>query len=103
MTARWPITAAVLLTFAVLCVPRSANAQSSRELRERAADLVYNLDHAEAIRLLRKAVAAALSQLDGQAGEELVATVLGDPDRLLHLGTRDAAGLSAASSTIPSR
>jgi tetratricopeptide (TPR) repeat protein len=58
MTARRPITAAALLTLAVLVLPRGANAQSSRELRERAADLVYNLDHAEAIALLRKAVAA---------------------------------------------
>lgn len=58
MTARRPITAAVLLALAALSVPRSASAQSSRELRERAADLVYNLDHADAIRLLRQAVAA---------------------------------------------
>jgi tetratricopeptide (TPR) repeat protein len=58
MTARRPITAAVLLTLAVLVLPHGAHAQSSRALRDRAADLVYNLDHAEAIALLRKAVAA---------------------------------------------
>lgn len=57
MTARRPITAAVVLIFAALLSARPASAQSSRELRERASDLVYNLDHAEAIRLLRQAVA----------------------------------------------
>jgi tetratricopeptide (TPR) repeat protein len=58
MTARRPITAAVLLTLAALSIPHSARAQSSRALRDRAADLVYNLDRAEAIRLLRQAIAA---------------------------------------------
>lgn len=58
MSARRPITAAVLLTLAALCVPPAASAQSSRELRARAADLVYNLDRPEAIRLLRQAIAA---------------------------------------------
>lgn len=58
MTARRPITAAVLLTLAVLALPQIANAQSSRALRDRAADLVYNLDRPEAIRLLRQAIAA---------------------------------------------
>ena len=58
MTARRPITAAVVLTLAALCLTRVASAQSSRELRERAADLVYNLDRAEAMRLLRQAIAA---------------------------------------------
>jgi tetratricopeptide (TPR) repeat protein len=58
MTARRPITAAVLLSLAVLSVPHPALAQSSREQRERAADLVYNLDRPEAIRLLRQAIAA---------------------------------------------
>lgn len=33
-------------------------AQSTRQLRDRATDLAYNLDHDEAIRLLRQAVAA---------------------------------------------
>ncbi len=50
------IAAAVLLS-SVLAVPAAA-AQSSRELRQRASDLVYNLDHEDAIRLLRQAVAA---------------------------------------------
>ena len=58
MTVRRPITAAVVLTLAALVFPPSAGAQSSRELRERAADLVYNLDRPEAIRLLRQAIAA---------------------------------------------
>jgi len=39
-------------------VPPATAAQSTRELRERASDLVYNLDHQEAIRLLRQAIAA---------------------------------------------
>jgi tetratricopeptide (TPR) repeat protein len=51
-----PVTAAVL--FCVTMVAPAAGAQSARELRERAANLTYNLDHAEAIRLLRQAVAA---------------------------------------------
>ena len=57
MTARRPIAAALLVA---LCtgLPPTIHAQSSRELRERASELVYNLDHEEAIGLLRKAVAA---------------------------------------------
>jgi tetratricopeptide (TPR) repeat protein len=50
--------AAVLLA---LSLPSSALAErqpSARELRERASDLTYNLDHDEAIRLLRQAIAA---------------------------------------------
>jgi tetratricopeptide (TPR) repeat protein len=49
--------AAVLLA---LWLPSSSSARqpSARELRERAADLTYNLDHDEAIRLLRQAIAA---------------------------------------------
>ena len=58
MTARRPITAAVVLTLSALLLPPSARGQSSRELRERAADLAYNLDRPEAIRLLRQAIAA---------------------------------------------
>ena len=49
------IIAAVLLS--ILAAPSVGAAQSSRELRQRASDLVYNLDHVEAIRLLRQAVA----------------------------------------------
>jgi tetratricopeptide (TPR) repeat protein len=56
MTARRPIVAAVLLSLCTGLAP-TAFAQSSRELRERAADLLYNLDHDEALRLLRQAVA----------------------------------------------
>lgn len=48
--------------FALLLPPLTlrpaAAVQSTRELRERAADLTYNLDHDEAIRLLRQAAAA---------------------------------------------
>jgi tetratricopeptide (TPR) repeat protein len=56
MTARRPIVAALLLSLCTGLAP-AASAQSSRELRERAADLLYNLDHDEALRLLRQAVA----------------------------------------------
>ena len=49
--------AAVLLAL-LAGVPPATAAQSTRELRERASDLVYNLDHHEAIRLLRQAIAA---------------------------------------------
>ncbi|HET7696945.1 MAG TPA: tetratricopeptide repeat protein [Vicinamibacterales bacterium] len=57
MRARRPVLAALLLS-SLIWVPPAEAAQSSRELRERASDLVYNLDHHEAIRLLRQAVAA---------------------------------------------
>jgi tetratricopeptide (TPR) repeat protein len=58
MTARRPV-AAVLLTFGLtfLATSVSGRAQSSREIRDRASDLTYNLDHDEALRLLRQAVA----------------------------------------------
>jgi tetratricopeptide (TPR) repeat protein len=57
MSARRPAVAAVLLS-SLWLIPCAAAAQSSRELRERASDFVYNLDHEQAIRLLRQAVAA---------------------------------------------
>jgi tetratricopeptide (TPR) repeat protein len=57
MRARRKAIVAVLLALLAGVHPAAA-AQSTRELRERAADLVYNLDHDEAIRLLRQAVAA---------------------------------------------
>lgn len=55
MGARRPLIAAFLL--ALLTGLPAAAAQSARELRARASDLVYNLDHEEAIQLLRQAVA----------------------------------------------
>ncbi len=58
MRARRPVIAALLLSSLICGPPAAAAAQSPRELRERASDLVYNLDHEEAIRLLRQAVAA---------------------------------------------
>ena len=76
MTPRRPITAAMLLalsftsltalggeapsakTDALGAEARSAKAaQSARDLRDRAADFTFNLDHDEAIRLLRQAIA----------------------------------------------
>ena len=56
MRARRPVIVALLLS--LIAVPPTTAAQSSRELRDRASDLVYNLDHEEAIRVLRQAVAA---------------------------------------------
>jgi tetratricopeptide (TPR) repeat protein len=49
--------AAVLLALSISTLPLAARAQSARELRARASDLTYNLDHDEAIKLLRQAVA----------------------------------------------
>lgn len=59
MTMRRPILSAthLLLAGALLTHP-SASGQSTRDLRVRAADLSYNLDHDEALALLRQAVAA---------------------------------------------
>ena len=56
MKARRPVIAALLLS--LLSGVSPALAQSPRELRQRASDLVYNLDHEMAIRLLRQAVEA---------------------------------------------
>jgi tetratricopeptide (TPR) repeat protein len=58
MTPRRPITVAALLALSCALPAAPSGLQSARELRERAADLTYNLDHDEAIRLLRQAIAA---------------------------------------------
>jgi tetratricopeptide (TPR) repeat protein len=59
MTARRPTMAAMHLAFVVSLVsPASAGIDSARDMRLRAAELTYNLDHDEAIALLRRAVAA---------------------------------------------
>jgi tetratricopeptide (TPR) repeat protein len=59
MTARRPTMAAMLLLLVGLLVARlSAGTQTSRDVRVRAADLSYNLDHDEALTLLRHLVAA---------------------------------------------
>jgi tetratricopeptide (TPR) repeat protein len=73
MTPRQPITAAMLLTLVFAAVPATAHAQSARELRDRAADLTYNLDHDEAIRLLRQAVAA---EPDNSANHRALASTI---------------------------
>jgi tetratricopeptide (TPR) repeat protein len=57
MKARRPVVAALLVAL-LGAVPSATAAQTGRELRDRASDLVYNLDHEEAIRLLRQAVRA---------------------------------------------
>jgi tetratricopeptide (TPR) repeat protein len=58
MNARRPTMAAMHLTlFFAAAVSAAPGAQSTRDLRARAADLSYNLDHDEAIKLLRQAVA----------------------------------------------
>ena len=56
MTPRRLAVAALALWLVLSAHPR---AQTTRELRDRASDLAYNLDHDEAMRLLRQAVAAA--------------------------------------------
>ncbi|HEX6462904.1 MAG TPA: hypothetical protein VFZ98_00570, partial [Vicinamibacterales bacterium] len=59
MTARRPTVAAMqLVLVGILLTPASAGVESSRELRMRAADFAYNLDHDEAVALLRRAVTA---------------------------------------------
>lgn len=58
MTAPRPLVAAIVFTTLFASAVLRANAQTGREMRDRAADLVYNLDHDAAIDLLRRAVAA---------------------------------------------
>src|SRR5829696_719639 len=58
MNPHRPITAAVLLALALPLSVAAAPAQTPRELREKAADLTYNLDHDDAMTLLRQAIAA---------------------------------------------
>jgi tetratricopeptide (TPR) repeat protein len=58
MTVARPFTAAVLaLACAAAVTVGAAGQSSSRQLRDRASDLVYNLDHDAAIDILRQAVA----------------------------------------------
>lgn len=57
MTAARPFIAAVLVLACTTGGLGFAGQGSSRELRERASDLVYNLDHEAAIGVLRQAVA----------------------------------------------
>jgi tetratricopeptide (TPR) repeat protein len=51
-------TIAVLLALCLPFVCAGAGAQTSRELRDRAAELTYNLDYDEALKLLRQATTA---------------------------------------------
>src|SRR5688572_24120353 len=57
MRARRPVVAGLLLTV-LIANPGTTAPQTARELRQQASDLVYNLDHEQAIRLLRQAVDA---------------------------------------------
>jgi tetratricopeptide (TPR) repeat protein len=57
MGARRFIGAVLVIACATVAAPRASGQGSSRELRERASDLVYNLDHDAAIGLLRQVVA----------------------------------------------
>ena len=62
MTLRQPtgrVIAAALAAFLLSCLSTRIEAQSTIEQLQRAADLTYNLDHDEAVRLLRDAVARA--------------------------------------------
>jgi len=58
MMPRRPLTTAILVALLLPAIAGAARAQSARELRERASDLTYNLEHEEAIRLLRQAIVA---------------------------------------------
>jgi tetratricopeptide (TPR) repeat protein len=58
MTLPRPVIAAVLLLAIAVAPGVEARAQTTRELRDRASDLLYNLDHDEGIALLRQAIAA---------------------------------------------
>jgi tetratricopeptide (TPR) repeat protein len=51
------IRLSLVVVLALLLSTRIVRAQPGRELRQRASDLVYNLDHDEALRLLRQAIA----------------------------------------------
>ena len=53
-----PLIAAVLLVTLSGATSAGARAQTGRDLRDRASDLLYNLDHPEAIATLRQLVAA---------------------------------------------
>ena len=55
---RWLLTTLVLSIAAAPCLPAPStiHAQSSEELRRRALQLAYNLDHDQALELLRRAV-----------------------------------------------
>lgn len=57
MPARRP-SLALFFTVVLPVIAAAAPLQSSREMRDRASDLTYNLDYDEALRLLRQAVAA---------------------------------------------
>lgn len=56
MVRRRPVIATVCCALMCAVLARPARAQSARELRDRASDLAYNLDHDEAVRILRQAV-----------------------------------------------
>jgi len=58
MTVPRPLLATVLLVAMAAATGVEARAQTARELRDRASNLLYNLDHDEGIALLRQAVAA---------------------------------------------
>jgi hypothetical protein len=53
-----PTVTALVAILVWLVGAATAQAQTTRQLRDRATDLAYNLDHDEAMRLLRQAVAA---------------------------------------------
>lgn len=63
MEARRPVLAASVLAVALLQIPAGAisppSAQSTAALTDRALELAYNLDHDEAVALLRRATALA--------------------------------------------
>ncbi len=57
MVRRRPVVAATMAVVLCFLAPASLPAQTTRELRDRATDLAYNLDHDQAMALLRQAIA----------------------------------------------
>lgn len=68
-----PVLAAVLLALLIASPASAAPQPTARELRDRATELTYNLDHDEAIRLLRRAV--ALDPRDPASRRALASTI----------------------------
>jgi tetratricopeptide (TPR) repeat protein len=57
MVRRRPVVAAAMAVVLSFVAPAPLPAQTTRELRDRATDLAYNLDHDQAMALLRQAIA----------------------------------------------
>lgn len=73
MVWRRPLVTAACVAMLCLCGVAPARAQGTRELRERAYEAGFNLDHDEALRLLRQAVSQ--DPADPQTHRALAATL----------------------------